>query len=318
METTLQLIPLAIEAKASITKNNLPEFREMVRNAIAGINRDLQTDDDFATAKDDIKKLKQAEDAVRDAAVKIFDEKIQAIHRELNETADEFRIPRLELAKLVEKRECEIKQEIIADGLNEIQCSARLRPKFAPTLTDAIKGKRTLESMRSAVGVSVRLANEAISGSKTLLESFTKAHGEDLIVSDREELEIKSPDHLELELRRRFDAHKALIERRRLEEEAAKAKAELEAAKKQAEPELKAQPAPLPTPPKIGSIPVGRAPQPTEEQTEAHEWLAVKETVMTAFAAIKERKGMLKHPANIERLTAFGQAVNQAWKECQP
>lgn len=47
MKQAFQIIPLTVEARGDIITNNLPEFREFVREALGNINRDLKTDDDI-------------------------------------------------------------------------------------------------------------------------------------------------------------------------------------------------------------------------------------------------------------------------------
>lgn len=55
------IIPLTIETRGEIVTNNLAEFRELVREALGNINRDLTTDEEFGQAELDVKALKAAE-----------------------------------------------------------------------------------------------------------------------------------------------------------------------------------------------------------------------------------------------------------------
>ena len=117
MKNAFSIIPLTVEARGEIITNNLPEFRELVREAMGNINRDLKSDEDFGQAEIDVKALKSAEDAVRDAAVQAFDDRLKTMVAELTETAEEIRAPRLELEKLIAKRKDEVKTEIIESAL---------------------------------------------------------------------------------------------------------------------------------------------------------------------------------------------------------
>lgn len=325
MNHAFTIIPLTVEARGEIITNNLPEFRELVREALGNINRDLKTDEDFGQAELDVKALKQAEDTVRSAALQAFDEKLKELVDGLNDTAEEIRAPRLELEKLIAKRKEEVKSELIAEAMAKLDCAARLRqPTYGKSFADAIKGKRTLDSMQKALDVIVTVHNGCIAKNRASIASFIKAHGEDLI-PDREDLEVKSPDSVEGELRRRFEAKKAADERKRLEAEAAKAKAEAQAAIREAEA-AKAAPikgvlpaSDLPKPPKIGGIPVGNVvpfnTQPANAETTADaEWDAFKTSVFTTFGPLKAAKEALKHPDNIARAAKFAQGVNAAWQ----
>jgi hypothetical protein len=316
-----------VEARGEIITNNLPEFRELVREALGNINRDLKSDEDFGQAELDVKALKQAEDTVRAAALQAFDEKLKELVEGLNETAEEIRAPRLELEKLISKRKEEVKAEIIAAAMEKLDCAPRLRQSiYGKSVAEAIKGKRTLDSMQKALEVVITVHNGCIAKNRASIASFMKTHGEDL-VPDREDLEVKSPDSVEGELRRRFEAKKATEERKRLEAEAAKAKAEAQAAIREAEaakaaPVIKGMlPAnDLPKPPKIGSIPVGNVGNvvpfnaPSEATTAVAEWAAFKSAVFTSFGPLKVAKDGLKHAENIIRAGEFAKAVNAAWQ----
>ena len=331
MNHAFTIIPLTVEARGEIITNNLPEFRELVREALGNINRNLQSDDDFGQAELDVKALKSAEDAVRAAALQAFDEKLKELVDGLNETAEEIRAPRLELEKLIAKRKDEVKSELIAAAMGKLDCAPRLsQSTYGKSVSEAIKGKRTLDSMQKALDVIVTVHNGCIAKNRASIASFIKAHGEDL-VHDREDLEVKSPDSVEAELRRRFEANKATEERKRLEAEAAQAKAEAQAAIREAEAARQpAKPAPLPTPPKIGSIPTGsKAAAPGESNVvpfnsetqqpatigEAEEWKQMTATVISAFALIKEHRERLTHQSNKERIASFGSGVNDLWKK---
>lgn len=334
MKKEFSIIPLMIEAKGEIIQNNLPEFRELVREALGNINRDLVTDEQFGQAEQDVKALKEAEDAVRTAAVKAFDEQLKALVDGLNETAEEIRVPRLELEKIIAKRKEDVKSEIVEEFLGKFDIDAKTaRKHFLAGLQSNIKGKRTLESMRTACRIYQTTQQAMIVQCRAILASFEKAHGQDLI-SDRRELELEKPDGLEAELRRRFEAKRAREEKAKLEAEAAAAKAE--AAKAQAalaeanKPPVvdPRNPHNLPSPPKIGSIPTGSKAEVTESNvvpfalepssdtiTEADEWKQLEATVVAALALIKEHRERLIHPRNLNRLMAFGPLVNHAWKE---
>lgn len=333
MNHSFTIIPLTIEARGEIITNNLPEFRELVREALGNINRDLKTDEEFGQAELDVKALKEAEETVRSAAIQAFDEKLKALVDGLNETADEIRTPRLELENLIKKRKEEVKSELVEEALATFDIDPLdARKHYLSGLQGAMRGKRTLESMRRELRVYATTQQGIIATNRKSIETFENAHGQDMTM-DRRELELKGNEYVTGELRRRFEAKKAADEKKRLEEEAAtaraaeaKAKAEAEAAKKVAAAPTK--PAPLPTPPKIGSIPTGAnaAPpsnvvpihQPAEAQaaiSEAQEWAEMTATVKAAFGLIKEHRERLIHDANKARINHFGALVNECWKE---
>lgn len=314
MNHTFELIPLAIETRGEVIASNVDEFRELVRGALANINRELKTDEEFGQAELDVKALKGAEDAVKAAKEKALAdaEQLNTLFATLDATAEEIRAPRLELEKLITKRKEEVKQELITDAMGRLICAARLRASvFGRSLTEAIKGKRTLDSMRKALDVMVVNHNAMIEKARIAIDTFTWEHGKELVM-DAEDLEVKGPDAVNAELRRRLDLLKAEEEKKRLAAEAEKAKAEVAQMKHAA-----AEAARPPLPP-IGASRT-TAPRPAKpaatELEVAAEWDGFKAKVIAAFAPLKEARAALQCPENREKAQAFADAVGQAWKE---
>lgn len=324
-----EIMALVIEAKGEIISSNFPAFADHVREHLATFNRDLVSDEDFDQADKDAKAIAAAESSLKSAKESALAEmeQLNELFAQIDGLTGELSAARLDLTKQIAKRKDEVKAELIAEYTAKLDCAPRLRAgTYGKSLLETIKGKRTLDSMRKALEVTVTIHNGTIGKNRKAIESFETTHGPGM-VPDAEELETKSPDSVEGELRRRFEAKKAAEEAARLKAEAEQAKADAAAAVKQAEAAVKHSnvvpitPAPLPTPPKIGSIPVGTSsPAPltlSNEITEDQEWAQVKQTVVAAFALIKEHRERLTHEINRERLVEFGAGVNAAWKECQ-
>ena len=315
MNHTFELIPLSIETRGEVIASNVDEFRELVRGALANINRDLTTDEHFGQAELDVKALKGAEDAVKAAKEKALAdaEQLNALFRALDDTAEDIRAPRLELEKLIAKRKDEVKNELITEALGRLDCALRLRAgTFGRSLTEAIKGKRTLDSMRKALDVMVTTHNAMIGKCRIAIDTFTWEHGKELVM-DAEDLEVRGLDNVQAELRRRLELTRAEEERKRLAAEAEKAKAEVEQMKRDA-----AEPSKPPLPPIGTSIP-RTAPTPARqaptEMEVAAEWSAFKAKVVAAFGPVKEARAALQSPENVAKAAAFAEAVGKAWKE---
>ena len=198
MNHTFELIPLIIETRGEVIASNVDEFRELVRGALADINRELKTDEEFGQAELDVKALKGAEDAVKAAKEKALAdaEQLNALFRALDETGEEIRAPRLELEKLIAKRKEEVKTELVTEALGRLDCAPRLRASvFGRSLQDAIKGKRTLDSMRKALDVTVTTHNAMIGQCRIAIDTFTWEHGKELVL-DAEDLEVKTLDQV--------------------------------------------------------------------------------------------------------------------------
>lgn len=318
-----ETIILTIEAKGEIISSNFPAFAEMVRERLAEINRDLKTDEDFDQADTDAKAIAGAESALKLAKAKALQdaEQLHTLFEQIDGLSGDLAKARLDLSKQINAQKEKVKTEIIEEALATFDIDAGLaRKHYLNGLQTEIKGKRTLDSMRKACRIYATTQQGFITQCRKLLDSFEKAHGADLIADSRT-LELEKPEGLEAELRRRFEAKRAADEKKAIEAESAKAKAELAAAQSS-----KMNPHNLPAPPKIGSIPVGNPTpanvvpmgpdQPIElsnDITADDEWRQVAATVKAAFSLIREHRERLTHERNIDRLMYFGGLVNGAW-----
>lgn len=325
MNATFELIPLVVKTRGEVIQSNVGEFRQLVREALSTINRDLKSDDDFGRAEQDAKRLKGAEDAVKQAKAKALADAqdLQALFAELDGAAEEIRQARLDLDRQISKRKVEVKAEMIADAMGSIDCAPRLRERFARDLAVAQKGKRTIDTIRAALNDAVAGINDQINEARIVLATFAQQEGTTLI-PDRDELELRNPESLDAELRRRVDNHRAEQERQRLRAEAEQARRDAEDARRaQATP---CTPAPAPDapaanvappradepPPRIGFIPVGGS-----RETVDQEWARFRDHVMAAFAPLKDARANLKHSANQVRAMLFAKTVTEAWRQAQ-
>ena len=229
---------------------------------------------------------------------------------DLDATGEEIRAVRLELEKKITTEKDRRKSELLAEAMDRLECAPRLRQSvYGRSVAEALKGKRTIDSMRKALDIVVTCHNATISKSRGQIESFTAAHGE-AMVPDREELETRQPDAVEIELRRRFEAKKAEDARKRLEEEAAKARAEAEAARRETEAVKNPDPPVGP----IAAAPAAEALELTAQPSDREEWIAFEGKVRAALRELKPIRESLIHQKNISRAQVFANALNQAWQ----
>lgn len=160
-----QLAPLRVDVTGMVTFSNLADFKAGALAILGSINRDLQTDADFADAEQTVKWAKGVEDDLESAKARALSQTadIEAVFRTIDEVSAETRRVRLDLDKLVKARKESIKGEIIAagatsvrqhfDAINATLGQHAFQPAQSMTLDlgAAIKGKRTISSMRDAV-----------------------------------------------------------------------------------------------------------------------------------------------------------------------
>lgn len=167
---------LRIEVTGEVTDSNLEQYREHALAVFAGINRDLQTDQDFANAAKTVTWCSDVESRLKAAKEHALSqtESIDKLFKTIDAITDEARATRLELNKLVEARKVARKGEIVAGGVKALSdhvaaLNARIGRPYMPAATadfgGAIKGMRSFDSMQNAVDTV--LANAKIAASAT-------------------------------------------------------------------------------------------------------------------------------------------------------
>jgi len=289
---------LHIEVTGMVTASNLAEYKAHALAVFGGINRNLVTDQDFASAESTVKWCGDIETRLAAAKQHALSQtaSIDELFRAIDEISAEARATRLELDKLVKNRKDSIRGEIVSDGRNALAdhmaaLTARIGEPLLPAVpvdfANAIKGKRTLDSMRDAVATELARAKIAANEMADRISfnlRILDAHKDfAFLFNDRASIVLKHPEDMQMLVTVRINEHKAKeaarleVERARIEQQerlkaeaAAKARADAEiaaatalaqqkAASASAEAIAKAQaeqskPAPAPIQPALAAI----------------------------------------------------------------
>lgn len=164
-----QLPALSVQVTGMVTASNLAEFKANAMAVLGSINRDLKTDEDFANADKTVKWCQGVEERLEATKQQVLGQTadIEAVFRTMDEVKAEARKIRLELDKLVTKQKETRKEEIVQAGakavrahydtINETLGEHRIQPaqSLQLDLGAAIKGKKSLSSMKDAVDTAV-------------------------------------------------------------------------------------------------------------------------------------------------------------------
>lgn len=238
---------LRVEAQGMVTFSNLTEFRANAMAVLGAINRDLQTDEDFADAEQTVKWCKGVEDRLDAAKANVLAQmqSVDEVCRTIDSVSAETRKVRLELDRLVKTEKEHRRGELVANGVAAVRdhydsINAMAGPhalSIPATLTSdigaAIKGKKSLTSMRDAIDAAVAAAKieasqraDRIRANVAVLDGF-KDHAH--LFADRVQLcATKSPEDLRNLATARIAEHKQR-EAERLEAERARIRKEEEA-----------------------------------------------------------------------------------------
>ena len=250
---SLPAVSVRLDGKLAVV-SNLPDFATALRTFIARIPAKPDTDQDFANAESACKALKRAEEALtagEDAALgEMVD--FEAMRRQVRDLKELARTTRLATEKLVTARKEQIRGEIVAGGIAAMRehidgLNARLgkpyMPQVAADFAGVIKGKRTVDSLRSAVNdelARAKIESSAIADRIQInlgtLRELASQHA--FLFADTAAIVLKQPDDLTMLVKSRIAEHQA-GEQARLEAERERIRQE-EAAKLQREAEAKA------------------------------------------------------------------------------
>lgn len=316
--TPESLPALRIEVTGQVTASNLSEFKEHALAVFAGINRNLVTDQDFADAEQTVKWCGNVEERLQAAKQHALSQtaSIDELFRAIDDISAEARRVRLELDKLVKARKEAIRAEIVAAGQKSLQehvaaLNARIgRPLMPAVHADfaaAIKGKRTIDSLRGAVDDTLAQAKidaNAIADRITINLRALDEHKEHAgLFPDVGPLVLKQPDDLAAVVAQRIAEHEAREQARRQAEEEAKVRAAAEQARQQAEAAKVAEPAPVAqTAPQ--SQPAQTAPSLTVSQINARLGFVVTADFLQAlgFEATQQGTRKLYYPEQFQSI----------------
>lgn len=207
-KTPDNLPALLIQVTGAVTASNLPEYKAHALEVFKGINRTLTTDQDFATAESTVKWCADVESRLAAAKEHALSQTatIDELFRTIDDISAEARRTRLELDKLVKARKEEIRGEIVAGGITALrehiaQLNAAMPADYMPQVpadfAGAIKGKRTVDSLRGAVNDELARAKIEASNIATRIHANVKAiEASGLVMHDDASLVLKAPDDL--------------------------------------------------------------------------------------------------------------------------
>lgn len=207
-KTPDNLPALLIQVTGAVTASNLPEYKAHALEVFKGINRTLSTDQDFATAESTVKWCADLESRLAAAKEHALSQTatIDELFRTIDDISAEARRTRLELDKLVKARKEEIRGEIVAGGIAALRehiaelnaaMPAAYMPQVPADFAGAVKGKRTLDSLRSAVNDELARAKIAASEVANRIHANVKTlQASGLVVHDAAALVLKAPDDL--------------------------------------------------------------------------------------------------------------------------
>lgn len=242
-----QLPALRIEVTGMVTASNLDAFKSHALEVFSNINTELKTDQDFADAEKTVKWCGDVEERLKAAKEHALSqtESIDALFKAIDDITAEARRKRLELDKLVKNRKEGIRTEIVMDAAKALQAhidqidatlGGRIRmPKVHANFAEAIKGKRTIDSLNEAADAELARAKIEASRIGDLIRLNAASLNElavnhKFLFSDAQDLVQKDNDALVALVKVRINEHEQAEQKKRDDAELARQQAEQKAA----------------------------------------------------------------------------------------
>lgn len=214
---------IRLDVTGMVTYSNLGAWQSHAKAVISEINTVLVTDQDFADAEKSVKWCKAAEASLKEAKEAALSQtsSIDEVFKLIDEVSAELRTKRLALEKLVKEEKESIRLGIKTDAERELaKHAAELAAKLgvnvpvAADIAGAMKGKKTLDSLRDAAASEVAKAKIAATQKAAEIEAnlavFSEAaKGAEFLFPDRHMLALQKREVMLETVGQRLESHKA-------------------------------------------------------------------------------------------------------------
>lgn len=229
-EATGELMAPSVQVSGELViHSNLNTFGDQLRAFVEKLNMQPTDDQGFADADAAVKTLKKAEEALNAVEAQAISQtgSMDELRSALEQYRTIARNHRLALEKMVKTRKDQIREEIVFEGKQALNAyvaelekelhPARLQ-KITADFAGAIKGKRTLSSLREAVAQTLTNAKIELNEAARLLRENlamyrTQAAGFEFLFSDLTVIIHKPAEDLQLLIKTRIEAHEATAKR---------------------------------------------------------------------------------------------------------
>ncbi len=160
---------LEISISGSIQKNNFESWKLGLLEQIASTNLELETDNDFAIASENVKSLKSAEKTLKECKVKALEQTndIQKLFLAIDEVTETARETRLILERQVRTKKQKIKSDLVIQAQQQIIEHCKSKSEIFSYLNQeqftsvssfeaVIKGKASLTGVEKALDTKVQ------------------------------------------------------------------------------------------------------------------------------------------------------------------
>lgn len=228
-----QLPAVSVQVLGSIeVRDNLTAFGAALCAYVERINRQPETDQDFADLEATVKTLKEAEtalDAAENGALAQASS-IDQMRRIVAESRELARTTRLTIEKLVDAEKKTRREKIVSEAkeslrnlIVELNARVKFMPEIPADFAGVIKGKKTLASIKNAADTELARAKSEASMIADMIDANLKVYGElaigyESLFADLGKIVNQPPEACRAIIEQRIAQQKAQEEARRADE----------------------------------------------------------------------------------------------------
>lgn len=228
-----QLPAVSVQVLGSIeVRDNLTAFGAALCAYVERINRQPETDQDFADLEATVKTLKEAEtalDAAENGALAQASS-IDQMRRIVAESRELARTTRLTIEKLVDAEKKNRREKIVSEAkeslrnlIVELNARVKFMPEIPADFAGVIKGKKTLASIKNAADTELARAKSEASMIADMIDANLKVYGElaigyESLFADLGKIVNQPPEACRAIIEQRIAQQKAQEEARRADE----------------------------------------------------------------------------------------------------
>lgn len=237
-ETIKDLPALIVEIEGAVKSSNLTIYKNHALSFIRSVNTDLQTDQDFANAENVVKFCERVEGELVITKKQILTQAISVndVLATIDSISAEHRETRLKLEKLIKSEKESRKLDILNNAITEWSqriavMNSKLLEKASVSfpgaridIAGAMKGKRTIDTLRSAANDEIARATieanilfNLMDKNIDIINDIGAKHL--FLFADKQQLVVKDSEALEAICKQRIAEHEA-AEKKRIDDAA--------------------------------------------------------------------------------------------------
>lgn len=140
-------LTLTLQTESRVIATNMDVFEKNAKTYLATFNNNFETDEDFATAKEQVKTLKKVETDINERVEQILNGNLEvaAVIKKAQDIAEMFRQERLQRERLIKERDIEIKKGLLVSAYESLRMIINAYESDVSIALELVLSKQTIK-----------------------------------------------------------------------------------------------------------------------------------------------------------------------------